>query len=123
MLAKKADLLCAIRLPETAFAVTGAKVSTDILFFQKRRYQTVGDEPEWVNIAQEANMYFGTHLNHMLGRMMEESGPYGKRFVCKEKEGRTGKHVLIIFIWKVISKMFMNQVRQLRITMKNMFRQ
>ena len=56
MLAKKADLLCAIRLPETAFAVTGAKVSTDILFFQKRRYQTVGDEPEWVNIAQEANM-------------------------------------------------------------------
>ena len=75
MLAKKADLLCAIRLPETAFAVTGAKVSTDILFFQKRRYQTVGDEPEWVNIAQEANMYFGTHLNHMLGRMMEESGP------------------------------------------------
>lgn len=85
MLAKKADLLCAIRLPETAFAVTGAKVSTDILFFQKRRYQTVGDEPEWVNIAQEANMYFGTHLNHMLGRMMEESGPYGKRFVCKEK--------------------------------------
>lgn len=91
MLAKKADLLCAIRLPETAFAVTGAKVSTDILFFQKRRYQTVGDEPEWVNIAQEANMYFGTHLNHMLGRMMEESGPYGKRFVCKEKEGMDWK--------------------------------
>ena len=88
---EKADLLCAIRLPETAFAVTGAKVSTDILFFQKRRYQTVGDEPEWVNIAQEANMYFGTHLNHMLGRMMEESGPYGKRFVCKEKEGMDWK--------------------------------
>lgn len=42
-------------------------------------------------LAQEANMYFGTHLNHMLGRMMEESGPYGKRFVCKEKEGMDWK--------------------------------
>lgn len=27
----------------------------------------------------------------MLGRMMEESGPYGKRFVCKEKEGMDWK--------------------------------
>lgn len=91
ILAKKADLLCAIRLPETAFAETGAEVSTDLLFFKKRKYQTVGDEPEWVNIAQEANMYFGTHRNHMLGRMMEESGPFGKRFVCKEKEDKDWK--------------------------------
>lgn len=86
IMAKKADLLCAIRLPETAFAETGAKVSTDILFFQKRRFQSVEEEPDWIITAQEANLYFGTHLNHMLGRMMEESGPFGKRFVCKEKE-------------------------------------
>ena len=91
--------------------------------FQKRRYQTVGDEPEWVNIAQEANMYFGTHLNHMLGRMMEESGPYGKRFVCKEKEGMDWKACIDNFHLESYLKVFMNQVRQLRITMKNMFRQ
>lgn len=94
LLAKKADLLCAIRLPETAFAETGAKVSTDILFFQKRRFQTVGDDPDWTVTAQEANMYFGTHLNHMLGRMVEESGPFGKRFVCKEKEEKNWKECI-----------------------------
>ena len=49
-LAERADLLGAIRLPNTAFkANAGTEVSADILFFQKRDSMTK-EMPEWVNL-------------------------------------------------------------------------
>lgn len=54
-LAERADLLGAIRLPNTAFkANAGTEVSADILFFQKRDSMTK-EMPEWVNLGSDAN--------------------------------------------------------------------
>ena len=128
ILAKKADLLCAIRLPETAFAETGAEVSTDLFIFSRKRKisKRLAMSLNGVKCSTKKLIcIFGTHRKSYAwtydGRKVDHTE---KRFVCKEKR-RYGleKHVLIIFHLESYLKMFMNQVRQLRITMKNMFRQ
>jgi N12 class adenine-specific DNA methylase len=84
-LAERADLLGAIRLPNTAFkANAGTEVTTDILFLQKR---APGKEPSghaWTGLAPidigdgviEVNEYFAGHPRMMLGEMKLEGSMY-----------------------------------------------
>ena len=91
-LAERADLLGAIRLPNTAFkANAGTEVSADILFFQKRDSMTK-EILEWVNLGSDANgitvnQYFADHPEMILGEMKEVSGPYGMETTCMPIEG------------------------------------
>lgn len=91
-LAERADLLDAIRLPNTAFkANAGTEVSADILFFQKRDSMTK-EMPEWVNLGSDTNgitvnQYFADHPEMILGEMKEVSGPYGMETTCMPIEG------------------------------------
>lgn len=91
-LAERADLLGAIRLPNTAFkANAGTEVSADILFFQKRDSMTK-EMPEWVNLGSDTNgitvnQYFADHPEMILGGMKEVSGPYGMETTCMPIEG------------------------------------
>ena len=91
-LAERADLLGAIRLPNTAFkANAGTEVSADILFFQKRESLTK-DMPEWINLDSDVNgitvnQYFVQHPEMILGEMKEVSGPYGMETTCAPMEG------------------------------------
>jgi len=87
---KKAELLGAIRLPNTAFKNAGTKVTADILFLQKREREI--ENPEWTTITEDAqgfriNSYFVQHPEMILGTMQEISGPYGMETTCVEKEG------------------------------------
>ena len=90
-LAERADLLGAIRLPNTAFkANAGTEVSADILFFQKRESLTK-EMPDWVNLGGDANgitvnQYFADHPEMILGEMKEVSGPYGMETTCAPME-------------------------------------
>ena len=90
-LAERADLLGAIRLPNTAFkANAGTEVSADILFFQKRESLTK-EMPEWINLGSDANgitvnQYFANHSEMILGEMKEVSGPYGMETTCAPME-------------------------------------
>ena len=91
-LAERADLLGAIRLPNTAFkANAGTEVSADILFFQKK--DSISKEmPEWVNLGRDANgitvnQYFVQHPEMVLGKMQEVSGPFGMETTCMPMEG------------------------------------
>lgn len=90
-LAERADLLGAIRLPNTAFkANAGTEVSADILFFQKRESFTK-EMPDWVNLESDAkgitiNKYFVQHPGMILGEMKEVSGPYGMETTCAPME-------------------------------------
>ncbi len=62
-LAERADLLGAIRLPNTAFkANAGTEVSADILFFQKRESLTK-EMPDWINLESDAK---GITVNSIL---------------------------------------------------------
>lgn len=88
-LAQRAELLGAMRLPNTAFkANAGTSVTTDILFLQKRD-RIIEVEPDWVYLAntQEGitmNQYFVDHPEMVLGKMEMVSGPYGMEPTCKE---------------------------------------
>ena len=87
LMAKRADLLGAIRLPNTAFkANAGASVTTDILFLQKR--DTPPEQlPAWTETGKNAdgmelNNYFLQHPEMILGTMQEVTTQYGKDTAC-----------------------------------------
>ena len=81
-IAERAELLGAIRLPNTAFkANAGTEVTSDILFLQKRE-RPLAVEPDWVHLGQTAdgipvNSYFAAHPEMMLGTMVREPNLYG----------------------------------------------
>lgn len=92
-LAQRADLLGAVRLPNTAFkANAGTEVTSDILFFRKRD-RMVEREPDWVHLGEDANgitmnAYFAEHPEQIVGKMEMVSGPYGMESTCKADDGR-----------------------------------
>ena len=81
-IAQRADLLGAIRLPNTAFrANAGTEVTADILFLQKRD-RIIDIEPDWVHLGQNENgipmnQYFLDHPEMVLGEMAYAEGLYG----------------------------------------------
>ena len=92
-LAQKAELLGAVRLPNTAFkANAGTEVTSDIIFLKKR--DRVADlEPEWVQTGEDENgiamnRYFIDHPEMVLGHMEMESGPFGMRSTCVSDDSR-----------------------------------
>lgn len=81
-LAERAELLGAIRLPNTAFRDSaGTDVTSDIIFLQKREKKTV-IEPDWVHLGHTddgipVNSYFVQHPEMMLGMMEYDSRMFG----------------------------------------------
>ena len=92
-LAQRANLLGAVRLPNTAFkANAGTEVTSDILFFQKRDRMVVR-EPDWVYLEEndagiKMNSYFVNHPEQIVGKMELVSGPYGMESTCRLDESR-----------------------------------
>ena len=88
-LAERAELVGAIRLPNTAFkAEAGTEVTSDILFFQKRERKIV-TEPDWVHLGMTedgipVNSYFAEHPEMILGRMEYDTGRFGEdsKYTC-----------------------------------------
>ena len=85
--AERAELLGAVRLPNTAFLEqAGTQVTADILFFQKREH-ILEIEPSWVKTTENAdgipmNTYFVEHPEMIVGTMEWVNGPYGKETTC-----------------------------------------
>lgn len=81
-LAERAELVGAVRLPNSAFkAEAGTEVTSDILFFQKRE-RKISAEPGWIHLGMTedgvaVNSYFVEHPEMMLGRMEYDTGRYG----------------------------------------------
>ena len=86
-IAQRAELLGAVRLPNTAFkANAGTEVTSDILFLQKRD-RIVDMEPDWVHLSQDENgiamnSYFVEHPEMVVGSMEMVSGSYGMESTC-----------------------------------------
>ncbi len=82
-IAELAELLGAIRLPNTAFkANAGTEVVSDILFLQKRDRPIVIDE-NWIHLGKslegfDINSYFVEHPDMILGTLTAESTQYGR---------------------------------------------
>lgn len=86
-IAQRADLLGAIRLPNTAFKGTaGTEVVSDILILQKRERPSVS-EPDWVYLGEteegfRINNYFIDHPEMVLGDLVEQSSRFGTEVTC-----------------------------------------
>ncbi len=81
-LAERAELIGAIRLPNTAFRDSaGTDVTSDIIFLQKRERKIVV-EPDWVHLGRTengiaVNSYFVEHPEMMLGSMEYDNQMFG----------------------------------------------
>ena len=86
-LAQRAELLGAIRLPNTAFQENaGTEVTSDILFLKKRD-RLMNIEPDWVHLTENddgivMNQYFADHPEMVMGKMEMVSGAYGMESTC-----------------------------------------
>ena len=86
-LAQRAELLGAIRLPNTAFKENaGTEVTSDILFLKKRD-RVIDIEPDWVHLCENEdgiamNQYFAQHPEMIVGKMEMVSGQFGMEATC-----------------------------------------
>ena len=82
-IAERAELVGAVRLPNTAFKENaGTEVTSDILFLQKRE-RKMEVEPDWVHLGYTengiaVNSYFVEHPEMMLGTMEYDTRIYGQ---------------------------------------------
>lgn len=91
-LATQAELIGAIRLPETAFSDAGTNVTSDIIFLKKREHplQVHEPKPDWCYTVPNAdglkiNSYFVENPQMVLGRMEKTS--HFDMLTCKPFEG------------------------------------
>ncbi len=94
-IAKSADLVAAIRLPEGSFrADAGTDVVVDVLFFRKRRAGEPRGDTTWLDLAEvrpaddadgaiRVNAWFARHPEQVLGTHALTSGPFGETYTCR----------------------------------------
>lgn len=91
-IAKRADLIGAIRLPNNAFKGANTEVTSDIIFLQKREKMAV-ELPNWCYTAQNSdgisvNQYFIDHPEMVLGKLETRTGAFGQEVTCSPIEGK-----------------------------------
>ena len=95
-IADRAELVGAIRLPNTAFKQTAnTEVVTDILFFRKREEKINAgvENTEWLATGKteegyEINNYYIAHPEMVLGTLAKETGLYGAEDITVKSDGR-----------------------------------
>ncbi|MCP1758666.1 adenine-specific DNA methylase [Bradyrhizobium elkanii] len=99
LIAKHADLLSAIRLPEGSFrADAGTNVVVDILFFRRRKHGEPEGDLSWLDLdevcpatedegAIRVNRWFARHRRLVLGAHALTSGPFGETYTCLPSNG------------------------------------
>lgn len=87
-LAKRAELIGAVRLPDNAFkANAGTEITSDIIFLRKRE-QEIENEPNWVYTAFAdgkipINQYYLDNPQNLMGKMVMESSRFGQSSALK----------------------------------------
>lgn len=113
--AERAELLGAIRLPNTAFKQTaGTEAVADILFFRKREEKITDLSAEtWLATGKtqegyEINQYFIDHPEMVLGTLVEEQGLYGGIDTTVKQDGRELKDALAEAIQNLPQSFYQN---------------
>jgi N12 class adenine-specific DNA methylase/adenine-specific DNA methylase len=98
-IARTADLVAAIRLPQGSFRdAAGTDVVVDIVFFRKRRSDEAEGDVSWLDIdeiqvadgddtAIRINRWFARHPDFVLGTHATASGPFGETYTCLPRAG------------------------------------
>ncbi len=106
-LAKNADLLGAIRLPNDTFKKNAnTSVTSDVIFLQKRE-EPPEIMPNWVNIGENSeglklNNYFIENPGMILGKLEEVSTQFGIDIACVPHEDANLKDLLEVATEKII---------------------
>ena len=114
-LAQRADLLGAIRLPDNTFTKNaGTKVTSDIIFLQKRENLT-DIMPDWVYLDRDENniamnKYFVDNPEMILGKMEIVSTAYGYDSTCKAEEDTNLKEQLNYAITNIHGELQNNSI-------------
>lgn len=112
-IARKAELIGAIRLPNTAFKkLAGTEVVSDILFFQKLEKERE-EIPSWVDTSElkyenRINNYFTENSEMILGTLDYKSNRYGRMDLTVNDNGEN----LIEDLKQAIEKLPKNIVNQ-----------
>jgi hypothetical protein len=98
-LAARADLLAAVRLPDTSFrANAGTEVVTDVLFFRKREEETAV-VPDWEETVREDrgmhewwvyNKIYSLHPDWLIGRPTSQGTQYREEEYTVSFDGEPG---------------------------------
>ena len=97
-LAERAELIGAVRLPNTAFGGAGTEVTSDVIFLRKREEPldlTKTAAPDWVQIGSDIrgisiNRYFAEHPENVAGVMQKTKGMHGRgQTTCAPLSGKT----------------------------------
>jgi N12 class adenine-specific DNA methylase len=84
-IAERADLIAAIRLPNTAFKKNaGTEVTTDIIYLQRKERIDYKADPDWINVgktddAVPVNRYFLNNPQMLLGKMAFSESMFGDK--------------------------------------------
>lgn len=115
-LADRAELLGAIRLPNTAFKQTaGTEVVADILFFKKREEKIDAklEDNSWIGTGENSqgytlNNYFIEHPEMVLGSLTEERGLYGAISLTVKPDERELSNALEEAVTNLPSQVYVN---------------
>lgn len=88
-IAERAELLGAVRLPDTAFKGSANTEAVADILILKKRDRLLAEAPDWVELSKtldgiEINKYFAAFPQMVLGNMKMVSGPFGMRPTCAE---------------------------------------
>lgn len=98
-IAKTADLIAAIRLPEGSFRRdAGTDVVVDLLFLRKRKVGEAEADLSWLDLEEvrpamqdegaiRVNRWFARHPHLVLGDHALTSGPFGETYTCRPRAG------------------------------------
>lgn len=125
-LADRAELLGAIRLPDTTFKQTAnTRVVADILFFRKREEKIYADaeNTEWLSTGKteqgyEINNYFIKHPEMILGTLALENRMYGALDVTVQSDGRNLTEALQGAITHLPENFYQNPEQAVRVENK-----
>lgn len=118
-LADRAELIGAVRLPNTAFKQTAnTEVVTDILFFRKReeRINATIENTEWLSTGKteegyEINNYYIAHPEMVLGTLAKETGLYGAEDMTVKPDGRELSEAINAAIGRLPQGFYVNPER------------
>lgn len=118
-IADRAELVGAIRLPNTAFKQTAnTEVVTDILFFRKReeRINATIENTEWLATGKtadgyEINNYYISHPEMILGTLVKETGLYGAEDITVKPDGRDLSEAINAAIGRLPQDFYVNPER------------
>lgn len=118
-LADRAELIGAVRLPNTAFKQTAnTEVVTDILFFRKReeKINAAIENTEWLATGKtadgyEINNYYISYPEMILGTLVKETGLYGAEDITVKPDGRELSEAINVAIGRLPQGFYVNPER------------